>query len=207
MLNDLKFYFVDDSAQNLIDQLIGKIEDLPIVEDEKKSLKGPAFDVCIMPPELEKFSDDYLAVFTDGACRINPGPGAWATLVQNKKGEILIEASGLDLVTTNNKMELEGVIQGLGLVYEKEIGRKVVLFSDSRYVIDGMSKWLNGWKSKSWKKADGKTIENLDLWQKLDLLMLKFDVIEYVWVKGHAGHPQNEYCDWQCNQILNDAGL
>ena len=84
---------------------------------------------------------------------------------------------------------------------------KLILFSDSKYVVDGLKSWIHGWKRRGWKKADKKVPENVELWQQLDQLVSKFKNIEYQWVKGHAGHPQNERCDQLANEALDDAGF
>lgn len=166
-----------------------------------------------IPSEAQGLEKAYL-VFSDGACRGNPGPGAWACVIQDMKGEILLQSSGVDVPTTNNKMELQGVISGLESLIDRwvESGMSerdvpVLVFSDSKYVVDGISSWVAGWKSRGWKKADGKVPENVDLWQALDSLNSQFNNIKYIWVKGHAGHPQNELCDQMCNQALDEAGL
>lgn len=166
-----------------------------------------------LPDEMKEQASAY-AVFADGACRGNPGPGAWGVMIQNAKGEVILKASGVDLPTTNNKMELEGVIRGLKGLIEKWIDEgtsdslsPVFVYSDSKYVTEGISTWVSGWKNRGWKKADGKEPENLVLWKELDTLKSRFDNIKFLWVKGHAGHPQNEMCDRMCNQALDEAGF
>jgi ribonuclease HI len=154
------------------------------------------------------------AVFADGACRGNPGPGAWATMIQDTKAQIILRSTGVDMPTTNNKMELEGVIRGLNGLIEKWIEdgisdheSPVFVYSDSKYVIEGIEKWVSGWKARGWKKADGKEPENLNLWRELDQLKSRFNHITFLWVKGHAGHPQNEMCDKMANLALDEAGF
>lgn len=156
-----------------------------------------------------------LALFTDGACRKNPGPGSWAALgmeIKSGKLEICFESSGIDVPTTNNRMELSGAINALRLSKdylidsEADLNGPVFLFSDSKYVIEGIEKWVPGWKQKGWKKADKKTPENIDLWQELDNLCQEFNFLKFIWVKGHAGHPQNEFADQLCNKALDEAG-
>ncbi len=129
-------------------------------------------------------------IYTDGACKGNPGPGGWgAVLVYNG---IEKELSGGEAETTNNRMELTAVIEALSALKEPCI---VTLTSDSKYVIDGLSKgWAEGWKQRGWKKADKSPALNPDLWDKL-LSLTKLHDIFYVWVKGHQGHPYNERCD------------
>ncbi len=166
-----------------------------------------------LPDEMREQTSAY-AIFADGACRGNPGPGAWATLIQDAKGEVILKSSGVDLPTTNNKMELEGVIRGLKGLIEKWIEEgtsdsisPVFVYSDSKYVTEGISSWVTGWKNRGWKKADGKEPENLLLWKELDTLSSRFENIKFIWVKGHAGHPQNEMCDRMCNLALDEAGF
>lgn len=152
------------------------------------------------------------ALFTDGACRGNPGPGAWGVLIQDHARQIVLEASGLDTQTTNNRMELLAVIEAAGQLlnhlgqnqWEKAV---LHLFSDSKYVLDGLKSWVPGWKARGWKKADNKAPENLELWQELDALLGQHKNLQYHWVKGHSGHPQNEYVDQLANQALDEAGF
>lgn len=154
-------------------------------------------------PEIEK---GQIAAYSDGACRGNPGPGAWAFVIQTDDGALLHEDFATELLTTNNRMELKGVIMGLQFLLEKGYqARQIVYFTDSRYVVDGITKWIAGWKARGWKKADKKTPENLELWQRLDELNGQLRV-KYVWVKGHAGHEQNEYCDRLANKALDEQG-
>ena len=129
-------------------------------------------------------------VYTDGACSGNPGPGGWGAILSYKGAEK--ELSGGAAQTTKNRMELTAVIEALALLKEPCI---VELWSDSKYVIDGLSKgWAKGWKRRGWKKADGSPALNPDLWAQA-LEQEARHKITYVWVKGHAGHPENERCD------------
>jgi len=131
-----------------------------------------------------------VTLYTDGACSGNPGPGGWGAILvymQYKK-----EMSGGEKETTNNRMELMAAIEGLSALKEP---CKVKLVSDSKYLIDGLKLgWARSWKSKGWKKSDGKKALNIELWEKL-LALEDYHTIEYEWVKGHAGHPYNERCD------------
>lgn len=129
-------------------------------------------------------------IFTDGACSGNPGPGGYGVVL--RCGEHIKELSGGERETTNNRMELTGVIRGLeALKYPCE----VTLTTDSRYVVDSVTKgWVYGWKKRGWIKSDKKPALNVDLWEKL-LSLLEKHKVEFVWVKGHAGHPENERCD------------
>ena len=129
-------------------------------------------------------------IYTDGACRGNPGKGGWgAVLVYGDKEK---ELSGGEKVTTNNRMELTAAIEALSALKEP---CKVTMTSDSQYLINGITKgWALSWRAKGWKKADKSPALNPALWQKL-LDLLEIHEVEFVWVKGHAGHPYNERCD------------
>jgi ribonuclease HI len=197
-----------DSATTAIGELETLIKAMP--EQEKS---GAHTQELIVPKELQAALKGY-ALFSDGACRGNPGPGAWGMLGQDHQGVVLFEASGVEMSTTNNRMELMGAIEALKNLLDyflekklKAIEMDVYLYSDSRYVLDGLSSWIEGWKARGWKKADKKTPENLELWKELDLLRLKLPKLQMIWVKGHSGHPQNEKCDWLANQALDEAGL
>ena len=134
----------------------------------------------------------HIEMFTDGACKGNPGPGGWCAILRYNGVEKVI--SGGEKDTTNNRMELSAVLFGLKALKEP---CHITLQSDSKYVLDSISKgWVYGWQKKSWKKSDGKPALNVDLWQQLLVEIAKHD-IEYVWIKGHAGHPENERCDAQ----------
>ena len=128
-------------------------------------------------------------LYTDGACSGNPGPGGWACLL--KYNEAQKEISGGAKETTNNQMELTAVIEGLSLLKKP---CEVELFTDSKYVLEGATKWLEGWIQKGWRKADKKPVLNRELWEKLIPLFDKH-TITWHWVKGHAGHPENERVD------------
>lgn len=129
-------------------------------------------------------------IYTDGACSGNPGKGGWgAVLVYGEKEK---ELSGAEKDTTNNRMELTAVIEALGALKQP---CNVVLTTDSKYVCDAINKgWVYSWKKNGWKKSDKKPALNVDLWEKLLPLLEKHNV-EFVWVKGHNGHPYNERCD------------
>ena len=165
-----------------------------------------------LPPPAE-ISDDAgaIALYSDGGCRGNPGPGACAYVVQDHSGKILTEGVEFESITTNNKMELTGPIKGLSdlremlpLIGKDPLLTKVKVITDSKYVVDGMKSWVGGWKARGWKKADNKTPENVELWQKLDSIKNSFMQIEWVWVRGHGGHPQNEYCDRKANETMDE---
>lgn len=129
-------------------------------------------------------------IFSDGACSGNPGPGGWGAILRcdGKQREI----SGGEAHTTNNRMELLGAISALEML---KYPCKVKLTTDSKYVVDGVTKgWAEGWKRRGWKKSDGKPALNTDLWDRL-LGLLSVHEVEFCWIKGHAGHAENERCD------------
>ena len=132
----------------------------------------------------------HVDLYTDGACRGNPGRGGWGAILVFEGHEK--ELSGGESSTTNNRMELTAAIEGLrALKYPCE----VTLTSDSKYLVDAIEKgWLASWKKKNWKKADGKPVLNVELWQALDAELTRHKV-DFVWVKGHEGHAYNERCD------------
>jgi ribonuclease HI len=132
-------------------------------------------------------------IFTDGACLGNPGPGGYAAVITIAGEEQIIV--GQDQSTTNNKMEMTAAIKALEAV-SKDL--PMVIHSDSQYVIKGATEWLRGWKAKGWRKADGKPVMNQDLWMQMDALMVG-QQITWKWVKGHAGHPENERVDRLAN--------
>ena len=128
-------------------------------------------------------------IFTDGACKGNPGPGGWAAIVRS--GDHEKEVSGGEPLTTNNRMELLAAIRGLEALKRP---CSVDLYTDSIYVRDGITKWIHGWKRNGWKTADRKPVKNAELWQELVEAAAPHRV-EWHWVRGHAGHPENERAD------------
>jgi ribonuclease HI len=197
----LKSLLSGQSVDSSIETLQNNLDELPISESNST---GGAFSLT---PDLIKF--DFIA-FSDGACRGNPGPGAWGSLVQRVDESVIYEGSGIEVNTTNNRMELQGAIEALKFICsfsEFNKSQSVVLVSDSKYVVDGMNQWVVGWKKRGWKKADKKTPENIEQWQELDRLKESFDSLIFQWVKGHAGHPQNEHCDQLANVALDEAGF
>ena len=129
-------------------------------------------------------------IFTDGACSGNPGPGGWGAILHYGTAEK--ELSGGAAETTNNRMELTGVISALAALKEP---CQVLLTTDSKYVVDSITKgWVYGWKKRGWVKSDKKPALNVDLWEQL-LPLLERHKVTFHWVKGHAGHPENERCD------------
>jgi ribonuclease HI len=134
-------------------------------------------------------------IFTDGACSGNPGPGGWAAILRSGAHER--EISGGERATTNNRMELMAVISALQALKGPS---EITIHTDSRYVMDGASKWMKNWKKNGWKTADKKPVKNDELWRTLDEA-LKPHQVRWHWVEGHAGHPENERCD----QLARDA--
>lgn len=130
-----------------------------------------------------------VVIFTDGACKGNPGPGGWAALLRMGRHEK--ELSGGEIETTNNRMEMTAVIKGLSALTEP---CDVELYSDSKYVLDGITKWVDGWKKRGWVTASKKPVRNADLWHDL-IEVAGRHAVNWNWVKGHSGHPENERVD------------
>ncbi len=150
-----------------------------------------------IPPNMSlhnRLSDDPIQmksvdIFTDGACAGNPGPGGWAAILRYKGVEK--EISGFERQTTNNRMEMMAVIQALRMLKEP---CRVSIHSDSRYLRDGITTWIHGWKRKGWMTKNREPVKNRELWEMLDELSQKHQ-IEWFWVQGHSGHRENERCD------------
>ena len=138
-------------------------------------------------------------IFTDGACRGNPGPGGWGVVLRygNKERHLF----GGDKETTNNRMELLAVIEGLSALKRP---CEISITSDSTYVLKGIQEWLANWKKRGWKTASKKPVKNVDLWQRLDVLIEPHS-IEWLWVKGHSGHPENELADQLANRGIDEC--
>ncbi|HMN97531.1 MAG TPA: ribonuclease HI [Phycisphaerales bacterium] len=130
-------------------------------------------------------------IFTDGACTGNPGPGGWAYILRDLATGRTREGSGGDRQTTNNRMELTAAIEALAALRER---CAVTLYSDSEYVVRGLNEWMSGWKAKGWRRGKSSAVANAELWKELDRLKSAHDV-KAVWVRGHAGHPENTRCD------------
>ncbi len=138
-------------------------------------------------------------IYTDGACRGNPGPGGWAALLRFGEREKLL--NGFDPDTTNNRMELQAAIEGLNALKRP---CRVRLTTDSEYVRQGVTQWLPRWKANGWRTSQKKPVKNQALWQALDALVQKHEV-QWHWVKGHSGHPENERVDQAANDAIDAA--
>ena len=145
-------------------------------------------------------------IYTDGACSGNPGPGGWGCILfytDSEANEHKLEMSGGEPDTTNNRMELTAVIEG---IKKLKSPCNITVYSDSQYVCNAFNKgWLAGWQKKGWKKSDNSPALNVDLWERL-LPLLKYHEVEFVWVKGHAGHPENERCDRLAAEMRDKFG-
>lgn len=140
--------------------------------------------------------DKYIEIFTDGACSGNPGPGGWCAILKYNNHEKII--SGFDKDATNNKMELTAIIKALEIIKRKS---RIKVYSDSQYLIKGITEWLPKWIKNNWKNSKKEEVQNKVLWQKLYLLSQKHE-IEWIWIKGHEGHPENEKCDLIAKKII-----
>lgn len=143
-------------------------------------------------------ADDHVEIFTDGACRGNPGPGGWGAILRLARNEK--ELWGGASETTNNRMELTAVIRALEALKRPVNGR---VHTDSQYVLKGINEWIHGWKRNGWKTASRQPVKNADLWERLDALSRQHK-LEWVWVKGHAGHPENERADALANRGIDE---
>ena len=146
-------------------------------------------------------SHKIVEIFTDGACRGNPGPGGWGALLRYNGTER--ELYGYQPVSTNNQMELMAAIQALETLTRP---CEVVLTTDSQYVRQGITEWMAGWKRKGWKTAAGKPVKNQELWQRLDAAAARHQ-IDWRWVKGHSGHDENERVDQLANKAIDEKKL
>ena len=130
-----------------------------------------------------------IEIFTDGACSGNPGPGGWGAILRYR--DVEKELSGFEPITTNNRMELMAAIAGLEALTRP---CRVRLYSDSQYLRNGITQWIQSWKRRGWRTADKKPVKNVDLWQRLEVAAARHEV-DWIWVRGHAGHPENERAD------------
>ena len=138
-----------------------------------------------------------IELFTDGACRGNPGPGGWGVLLREEGHEWTL--SGSEMNTTNNRMELAAAINGLAYFTE---AKEIALTTDSQYVRQGITQWIHGWRRNGWRTSAKQPVKNQDLWQALDALAAKHSV-SWHWVKGHSGHPENEQADALANASID----
>ena len=145
-------------------------------------------------------NSNLVQIFTDGACKGNPGPGGWGAIM--KYGDHVKELNGYSAETTNNIMELTAVIEAL-----KSLTRpcNIILTTDSNYVKNGITEWIHNWKKKGWKTANKKPVKNKECWLQLDVEVQRHQ-IEWKWVKGHSGHPENERADELANEAVEDNG-
>jgi ribonuclease HI len=141
-----------------------------------------------------------IKIYTDGACKGNPGPGGWGALIIYDG--VAKEIYGGEKDTTNNRMELSAVIEALKVIDNKMC--PLSIYTDSTYVLKGMSEWLMGWKSNNWKSSNKKPVKNKDLWVILDSLATTHK-IKWVWVKGHSGHPENDRADFLANMGVGEV--
>ena len=141
---------------------------------------------------------DTVFIYTDGACRGNPGPGGWGAILLCRGRELELFGGAPD--TTNNRMELEAAIRGLEALKRPS---RVILTSDSQYLLKGISEWLPNWQRRGWKTASNTPVKNLDLWQRLVAARQPHEV-EWKWIKGHAGHPENERADGLANRGIDE---
>ena len=140
-----------------------------------------------------------VVIYTDGACKGNPGPGGWGAVLQSGGHEK--ELWGGETLTTNNRMELTAVIEALASLRRR---CTIDLYTDSEYVRNGITSWIHGWKARGWRTADKKPVKNVELWQKLEALAAGHEV-RWHWVRGHAGHPGNERADMLANRGVDEA--
>ncbi len=144
-------------------------------------------------------NEEVIEIWTDGACKGNPGPGGWGVLL--KMGAVEKTLHGGEPLTTNNRMEMLAVIEALGALKRP---CKVLLHVDSQYVMKGMTEWIHGWKQRGWRTADKKPVKNADLWMRMDEEVARH-TITWKWVKGHAGDPGNERADLLANRGVEEA--
>lgn len=138
-------------------------------------------------------------VFTDGACRGNPGPGGWGVLLRYNDTEKTLY--GAEVQTTNNQMELTAAIKGLNAISRP---CEVVIVTDSEYVKKGITEWIENWRKRNWKGSNGKHVKNIELWQQLDAAAKRHKHVTWEWVRGHSGHPENERADQLANKAIDE---
>jgi len=145
------------------------------------------------------FMTERVEIYTDGACSGNPGPGGWGVIL--RFNDVEKELSGFDPTTTNNRMELKAAIEGIKALKRSV---KVDLYSDSQYLRDGITKWVSKWKQNNWRLSNKKPVKNQDLWEELEA-QIQTHTVNWHWVKGHAGHPENERADALAREAIKDA--
>lgn len=144
--------------------------------------------------------NNWIELYTDGACKGNPGPGGWGVLVKTASGKR--ELCGGEANTTNNRMELTAVIKGLESLTQ---AGQVRIITDSQYVNQGMTKWIKGWRRNGWRTTNKEPVKNRDLWEQLDALLSQQQTVEWQWVRGHTGNPGNEQADKLANQGITNS--
>jgi ribonuclease HI len=148
---------------------------------------------------IDRHGGKPVEIFTDGACSGNPGPGGYGAIL--RYGDVTKEISGCDPETTNNRMEMTAVIEALRCLKRP---CRIMITTDSQYVMKGMTEWIAGWLRKNWRNSQKKPVKNRDLWQEILGLSKRHD-IEWKWVKGHHGHPENERCDQLAREALKNC--
>jgi ribonuclease HI len=200
-ISEVAKYLKSEKAQNALSVLLQELDSY----EDPKSPEVSNSDLPL-PVEVSSKTNAY-ALYTDGACRGNPGPGSYAFIVQNYEGIIVGQGAEAVTLTTNNKMEMSAIVNGLKFLSgEVSPMNEIFVYTDSKYVVDGMRSWRHNWKKKGWKKADNKAPENVDLWKELDRLS-NICPMSFNWIKGHAGHPQNEHVDKMANVVLDENGF
>lgn len=183
------------TIQNTLAEIQNRLAQVELKAPEARRIEGILLEALDLIPIQKKVEvattapSEKIEVWSDGSCKGNPGPGGWGAIVRSGGKEQ--ELFGAHPETTNNIMEMTGAMKGLEATPE---GSQVRLTTDSQYVINGITKWIIGWKKKGWKKADGNPVLNQEVWKALDAVNSKRKV-EWVWVKGHAGHAENERVD------------
>ncbi|MES2355975.1 MAG: ribonuclease HI [Pseudomonadota bacterium] len=150
--------------------------------------------------EINTAVSSTIEIYTDGACKGNPGVGGWGAWL--RYGDHEKELFGGEALTTNNRMEMTAVIRALEAITRTA---PVIIYTDSQYVQKGITEWMTGWKRRGWRTADGKPVKNVDLWREMDLLAAQHQ-IEWRWVRGHSGHEGNERADQLANQGVASVG-
>ncbi len=183
------------TIQNTLAEIQNRLAQVELKAPEARRIEGILLEALDLIPIQKKVEvattapSEKIEIWSDGSCKGNPGPGGWGAIVRSGGKEQ--ELFGAHPETTNNIMEMTGAMKGLEATPE---GSQVRLTTDSQYVINGITKWIIGWKKKGWKKADGNPVLNQEVWKALDAVNSKRKV-EWVWVKGHAGHAENERVD------------